>query len=595
MDEKIPIPINIKIGNYNLLLKYENEKLNFTKNFSNLAPIPFHKDMKMNDLVGELFSKIDKHYSLIGPAMTKKRKQEEFLQKKKEKCKDIMDKFNALNLKATGPLGEQIKLWNDETMIMVESCKAYKAHNVRFMKDIRDEKLFLTLESKKMELLEPLVEEGLTNRTFEIDMCEDNCITFKERLIGYPLQHILESLENEPDQEYLKNLIIKISEVIQHFHKIMEEHKRYYGHGNLNPISIVITVDKNEDDTEKCENCLKPLEPNWKFCANCGFPISVQKREERRKERQKGKIELKKNSQIKLIDFEFENNATFGHDWSQFFKIIKEHFVKNVNNYERGFIHEMLNYILQLSKKETTTYVPVKFEDFETSPSNNDLSCEGVINTFNKTKLFSQGRDGTIKLWRPNILIRIESCKQFNEYNYERDPDAFLDLWKERIEIMDILSENGMGPKIYEVSKCGDNCITFMEKIEGTTLYERINKLSFRPDSDNLIKNLLMKVIIAILKFHSLMLENGYSFGHGDLHMKNIMVTNNITIKELQKPPDVYLDDKEIKFIDFNFADKVSFDSDFDYFFKYLVLWNHLDTRLITYLKKYLDRIRDFL
>jgi len=544
--------INLKIGNYNIPLKYENEKIKFTNTFSNLPSIPFHKDMKMNDLIGELLSKIETHYSLIGPLATKKRKQEKTEDPIHErKCKEIIDKFNKLDLAGTGPSGEQLKVWDNETIIKVQSCELYKILNIKNMKDTFDPKLFLTLERKKMKLLKPLAERKITNEIFEVDMCEDNCITFMEKIEGHNLFSIL---ENPLPEKNLKNLVLKIIDVIKEFHKVMEENDRFYGHGNLNAMNIIITLDKK----------------------------GVQLKNE-------------SNIHIKLVAFEFENNSTFGHDWVQLLNIIKAHFINNENNYERGFMHEILNTIMQYAKKKTT-YKFVKFEDFENSPSDLNLSCERVIEAFDRTALLSQGRDGMIKIWNPNVLVRIESCKQFNRFNYVRDPDAFFEIWKEKIKIIDILEKEGITHKIYEISKCGDNCITFMEKIEGMELFEFIKRLRLRTNFEDLVRNLLMRVINLILKFHSVMIKNGYEFGHGDLNPRNIMVTKNVTVEDLET--NMYFiydpDDREIKLIDFNFVDRVRPNKDFDFLFQYLQEWNNLKPGLIDDLKDYVQLQKKF-
>jgi serine/threonine protein kinase len=119
------------------------------------------------------------------------------------------------------------------------------------------------------------------------------------------------------------------------------------------------------------------------------------------------------------------------------------------------------------------------------------------------------------------------------------------------MQIVNILASKGITGKIFEFDKCGDTCITFMERITGITLDIFLKSKNLNKEQK---RNFFIKMIGVIKYFHDSMKEQGFNIiGHGDLHAGNIIITP----------------EEEIKLIDFSFEFKKSIRSDWDFVFSF--------------------------
>jgi len=181
--------------------------------------------------------------------------------------------------------------------------------------------------------------------------------------------------------------------------------------------------------------------------------------------------------------------------------------------------------------------------------------CIELIDEIDKKPILGEGSFGEVRLWREDIVVKDEKCNAFNKIfnKFEYGKKFFLTVQNKKKEIAEFLADEGITPRIYAVTRCGNHCLTFMDKIEGETLdsilsdetYTKSKKYKFIESAVNLIK-----------RFHSIMKRNGYdNLGHGDLNQENIMLPFNDPIGSM-------------KLIDLSFERKKTFKNDFDFFFK---------------------------
>jgi hypothetical protein len=310
--------IELELGKYKIKLICEGKELKCTGIFSSLPPIPIHKTITMNEILGEFFKRVAKKYSKIrAPPVIKKLKkereeeeeeEEEDIEEKKKRekrereegrkisklpfkqqfmkldeydelCIDFTNKIKKIRPFAQGTFGK-VRDWDNGIVVKVESCKLF---NVNLSHDIRDRSYFIQKGKEKLIILEPLIRAGITVRIYDIDICGDKCITFMDKIEGQDLYHILNKLDKseseldsddeESEKIISKNdgaryfLLDKTVKVIKKFHNIMKKNGYNFGHGDLHSGNIILDL----------------------------------------------------NLEIKLIDFAFESKKSFSSDWDDFF------------------------------------------------------------------------------------------------------------------------------------------------------------------------------------------------------------------------------------------------------------------------------------
>jgi len=221
---------------------------------------------------------------------------------------------------------------------------------------------------------------------------------------------------------------------------------------------------------------------------------------------------------------------------------------------------------------------------FSDDPLEKEKECEEFMKTINEKEFLGRGGTGEVRNWSKSkgIAVKIESCNIF-EMSRQTDPGkdlTFFQLQENNKKIINHLADKGIAARIYGFYRCGDNCITFMEKIEGETVEKYLKNLwdiilkrheiplKYNPridytNKDNITRPkpsieeeekiilLLKKIGNVIIKFHKEMEKLGYpNLGHGDLNLGNIMITPK----------------EEIKLIDFAFENKANFEEDWDHF-----------------------------
>jgi len=183
--------------------------------------------------------------------------------------------------------------------------------------------------------------------------------------------------------------------------------------------------------------------------------------------------------------------------------------------------------------------------------------CKKFKENEKKGEILGEGVYGVVRDFGPGTVAKTENCTEYNLFrNIKRnDPDYedyFIKSSKLRLKILRPLIEKNLAPEIYEIEKCDNLCITIMEKIEGKTLRDTLeeyyNSEKYEPDKYSTI----VRVIDAIIEFHQVMKDNGHKFGHGDLNSGNIMIEYKTG---------------KVKFIDFVFEYKESFEDDWYHFF----------------------------
>jgi len=227
---------------------------------------------------------------------------------------------------------------------------------------------------------------------------------------------------------------------------------------------------------------------------------------------------------------------------------------------------------------------------FSNDPSKKEKECKEFMEKILKEETLGKGFFGGVRDWADHkgIVVKIESCELFEHWKgFYKDQNPqwkgkidFLDIKKHEKKIINLLADKGITARIYGFYKCDDNCITFMEKIEGKTVEKYLidfwdnvikekklidainprrssNPFTPRPkltvQEQTIIIRLLKKIGNVIIKFHEDMAKIGYkNLAHGDLNLGNIMITS----------------EGDIKLIDFAFEKKYEWKMDWIIFFR---------------------------
>jgi tRNA A-37 threonylcarbamoyl transferase component Bud32 len=285
--------IEIELGNYRIQFIHAKGKLKPQGIFSEIKPISIFENTKINEVMGKLFTEIEKKYSKIkAPPIIKRQKQEV-----EDECVDLIEKIEKTTPFASGFYGK-IRDWDDGVIVKTESCERFNRSNKISQSDYD---YFIKSGQKRIIIIEPLVELGITPRIYEINRCGDTCITFMEKIDGYTLNKIFKHwdkktlfIEDYPRGDKL-DLIFEVLKVVRVFHEIMHKSGYDFGHGDLHFDNIMITK-------------------NWK---------------------------------IKLIDFAFEKKESMKKDYEKFFLSVKNaNFLYKLNlDYDK--LKEMIKYFLK--------------------------------------------------------------------------------------------------------------------------------------------------------------------------------------------------------------------------------------------------------
>jgi len=550
--------LHFKLGRYNFPLIYENMTLKPTGFFSNLSPIHIHKKIEMSEIIERILDGIDikKFHMISMDVPQKKQKQEKLSLSKEEKeeteendpsdCRKLVDRIDNRPLLGEGVFGE-VRLWREDIAVKDEKCSFFNEEND---KPKEDKKFFLTVQKEKKEIAEHLADEGITPRIYAVTRCGNHCLTFMDSIDGETLHEILlrsdptalrkvfnffkEALFFKNSKRYLfpsdnskdnKYKLIEISvKLIKRFHSVM---KRIgydnLGHGDLHQGNIMLPYKD-------------PL------------------------------------NSMKIIDLSFERKKTFKYDFDFFFKKIRQFAgrygldIEEIDKIQFNSLNEMIP--LETYKSEEIEKRNIDYE----SPFKVYNTCKNFMNEMFKIKPFETGsNDSEIRIWNEKTKIKMEDCSDLDIHYPDED---YLKLEKEKIQIIGILANEEITPRIYEIAKCGHRCITIMEIFEGKTLGEIMEDTSI----DKIFKyNLIIKVSDVIKKFHETMKKNGYNFGHGNLFLSNILIN--------MKSKNEMVSSARIRLVDFNFIRRVEFDEDWTNFFNVLKFY-YLDARIVELLER---------
>ena len=275
MPQKI---IKLKLGKCEIPFLYEKEssKMKPIGKYSDLEPIPFHTNMEKNELIAELFTQMNKKYQqssfINGPIKNLNYKSTFNYSTKEEKenvCKTFKEKYEEGEILGTGAYGI-IRNWGSNVVIKTEKCDEYNlSHNIK-KNDPDYDNYFVKSSKLRLEILRPLIEKDLTPEIFEIEKCDNLCITIMEKIVGKTLRDVLE--DSSRSDKY--SIIVKVIDAIIKLHQIMKDNGHDFGHGDLNSGNIMITDETGE---------------------------------------------------VKFIDFVFERKESFENDWYHFFYGIRKY------------------------------------------------------------------------------------------------------------------------------------------------------------------------------------------------------------------------------------------------------------------------------